>query len=150
MPKRYQTGSPVRGIGRDIRKKDYILDDGDTLKENSKTKYKTAGYTLRGYGRPMSKAQLGTMFTRIPQLILDRLVIAGLPRNALVMALLLQRQADMRGWSVVRLPTAILNHYRFDRRTVARALQQLETAELVRVHRKAGRRSSVTVLWRFR
>jgi hypothetical protein len=85
------------------------------------------------------------MFGRYPLTLLPQL--AGLSAQAFMLALLLHRQADLSGWAVVRLPTALLNLCQLNRKAVSRALQQLETARLVRVHRHIGRRSTVTVLW---
>jgi hypothetical protein len=87
------------------------------------------------------------MFMRFSLPDYFQLIDADLPRNALVIAQLLHRQADMRRWPVVKLPTALFNRCGFGRRTVSLALRQLEQKGLVRVHRKLGARSTVTVLW---
>jgi DNA-binding MarR family transcriptional regulator len=68
-------------------------------------------------------------------------------RQAVVLAVMLHRQADMRRWPVVKLPIALLNLCGFTQKAVSRALQQLELKGFVRVHRKPGKRSTVTVLW---
>jgi hypothetical protein len=105
------------------------------------------GYSSRGYGRPLTGGELQSMFMRFSLPDYFQLIDADLPRNALVIAQLLHRQADMRRWPVVKLPTALFNRCGFGRRTVSLALRQLEQKGLVRVHRKLGARSTVTVLW---
>lgn len=87
------------------------------------------------------------MSLRLPLDVYFRLLDAGLTHNALVVAQLLHRQADMRRWPVVKLPIALLTRCGFTRKSVSRALQQLEQKGLVRIHRKPGKRSTVTVLW---
>jgi DNA-binding FadR family transcriptional regulator len=47
----------------------------------------------------------------------------------------------------VRLPIALFRACGLSRRAVSKALQQLERRGLIRVHRKPGRRSTVTLLW---
>lgn len=86
-------------------------------------------------------------YVQAPIEVLGMLHRMRVSRQAVVLAMLLHRQADMRRWPVVRLPIALLNQCGFDRRTVSRALQQLEHKDLIRVHRNPGKRSTVTVLW---
>ena len=85
------------------------------------------------------------MYANMPVTLLPRLI--HFRRSTIILVMLLQRQADVRRWPVVNLPPALLNLCGFDRKTVSLALRQLETAGLVRVHRRPGRRSTVTLLW---
>jgi hypothetical protein len=85
------------------------------------------------------------MFVSCPVSLLPQL--AGLSGQAVMVALLLHRQAELHGWPMVRLPVALFNLCRLNRNAVHRALQQLEAVGLARVHRKPGARSTVTVLW---
>jgi DNA-binding MarR family transcriptional regulator len=85
------------------------------------------------------------MFVQLPVDLLPELT--GFSGQTVILAALLQRQAAIQGWPVVRLPVALLNLCHLNRTAVSRALRQLETAGLIRVHRHPGRRSTVTVLW---
>jgi hypothetical protein len=108
----------------------------------------TAKYTARGYGRRPPDAAVQRMFVHLPVDLLPRLV--GSSGQTIILAALLQRQAALQDWPVVRLPVALLNLCHLNRDAVSRGLHQLEEAGLVRVHRHPGRRSTVTMLWYFR
>jgi hypothetical protein len=118
-------------------------------------KHSQHGYTDRGYGRAFSEAELQAKELQISLDIYFRLLDADLPRNALVVAHLLHRQIASRAyalaagyeWPTAKLPVALFNRCGFTRRDIWRALKQLERKGLIRVHRKPGSRSTVTVLW---
>ena len=127
--------------GTRLYKTDGVGSDGAGSRYRSRTKR----YTARGRGRELCGATLERMFVSLPVSLLSRL--SGMSGQTVILAELLHREAALAGWPVVKLPVALLNLCRLNRDAVSRALQQLETAGLVRVHRKSGRRSTVTVLW---
>ena len=133
-----------KGVSKDLIRARPRARDADLHRYVSRT----GKYTARGYGRRPPEAAVVQMFARQPVGLLSRLIEFSGP--AVVLAALLQRQVDLLGWPVVRLPVGLLNLCRLNRVAVSRALMQLEAAGLVRVHRRPGRRSTVTVLWNAR
>jgi hypothetical protein len=130
----------VRGIGLESK------NNNKDLKKEGNRQHR--GYTLHGYGRELPAADPKRMWVRMPIASLQRL--ASLHAKTILVALLLQRQADVVAWPVVRLPIALFNLFGLRRMDVSRALTQLESAGLVRVYRRPGKRSTVTIRWSFR
>jgi hypothetical protein len=122
-----------------------VTPSGVIYKSKSKSKDIREDYTYnnKGYGDAF---RAGGAFIKLPIEAIEKLVRARVINHQTTLALLLHRQADVRAWPVVKLPIALLNRLGFDRRMVSRALQQLESKGVVRVHRKPGSRSTVTLL----
>jgi hypothetical protein len=123
----------------------YICKDNE--KKNNKKNTHENSYSLLGYGKPLPKAKVEKAYINLPISLLSSLYRARAREGAIAVAALLHRQADMRGWPVVRLPTALFNLCGLNRWAVSRALAWLEREGFIRVHRKPGKRSTATVLW---